>query len=153
MEKYQQTITRDDFVRLIQNVYCTHGLPADTITIEDKSARILMNRNSQNFFTLRFASDDSSLPVPRLWRPAISLPPRTPKRPLSGLRIALDPGHRVRADINPAASRNIVEHDAQAGGFRDCTKMAKQSFLARFVIVRRHDERAIDAHLLRVLRC
>jgi len=93
LEKYQQTITRDDFVRLIQNVYCTHGLPADTITIEDKSARILMNRNSQNFFTLRFASDDSSLPVPRLWRPAISLPPRTPKRPLSGLRIALDPGH------------------------------------------------------------
>ena len=93
LEKYQQTITRDDFVRLIQNVYCTHGLPADTITIEDKSARILMNRNSQNFFTLRFASDDSSLAVPRLWRPAKSLPPRRPERPLSGLRIALDPGH------------------------------------------------------------
>jgi hypothetical protein len=93
LEKYQQTITRDDFVRLIQNVYCTHGLPADTITIEDKSARILMNRNSQKFFTLRFASDDSSLQVPRLWRPAKSLPPRTQERPLSGLRIALDPGH------------------------------------------------------------
>jgi len=93
LEKYQQTITRDDFARLIQNVYCTHGLPADTITIDDKSARILTNRNSQKFFTLRFASDDSSLPVPRLWRPAKSLPPSTPKRPLSGLRIALDPGH------------------------------------------------------------
>ena len=93
LEKYQQTITRDDFVRLIQNVYCTHGLPADTITIDDKSARILTNRNPQKFFTLRFASDDSSLPVPRLWRPAKSLPPGTPERPLSGLRIALDPGH------------------------------------------------------------
>ena len=93
LEKYQQTITRDDFARLIQNVYCTHGLPADTITIDDKSARILTNRRSQTFFTLRFAPDDSSLPVPRLWRPAKSLPPSTPERPLSGLRIALDPGH------------------------------------------------------------
>jgi N-acetylmuramoyl-L-alanine amidase len=93
LEKYQETISHDDFVRLIQGVYCTHGLPADMITIDEKSARILTNRDSQSFFTLRFASDDTARPIPRLWRPAKSLPETTSEKPLSGLRIALDPGH------------------------------------------------------------
>jgi hypothetical protein len=94
LEKYQETISHDDFARLIQEVYCTHGLPADMVTIGEKSARILRNRDSQSFFTLRFAADNESRqPVPRLWRPAKSLPRTTPEKPLSGLKIALDPGH------------------------------------------------------------
>jgi hypothetical protein len=94
LEKYQETITRDDFARLIQDVYCTHGFSSDLITIDEKSARILTKRDPQNFVTLRFAADDASRrPVPRLWRPAGSLPSATPEKPLSGLRIALDPGH------------------------------------------------------------
>jgi hypothetical protein len=94
LEKYQETISHDDFVRLIQDVYCTHGLPADAITVGEKSARILRNRDSQSFFKLRFAADNGSgQPVPRLWRPAKLLPRTTPEKPLSGLKIALDPGH------------------------------------------------------------
>jgi hypothetical protein len=94
LEKYQETISHDDFARLIQDVYCTHGLPADMISIGEKSARILRNRDSQSFFTLRFAADNESRQhVPRLWRPAKSLPRTTPEKPLSGLKIALDPGH------------------------------------------------------------
>jgi hypothetical protein len=93
LEKYQETISHDDFARLIQDVYCTHGLPADMITMGQKSARILRNRESQSFFKLRFAADNESRqPVPRLWRPAKSLR-TTPEKPLSGLKIALDPGH------------------------------------------------------------
>src|SRR5437773_3564201 len=92
--KYQETITRDEFTRLINDVYCTHGFAPDLITIDEKSARILTNRNAQKFFTLRFAQDDASRePVPRLWRLARSLAPAKPEKPLSGLRIALDPGH------------------------------------------------------------
>ncbi len=54
----------------------------------------LTNRDAQSFFTLRFAKDESSRkPVPRLWRPAKSLPPVRQAKPLSNLRIALDPGH------------------------------------------------------------
>src|SRR6202035_376767 len=46
------------------------------------------------FFTLRFAKNDTSRnPVPRLWHPAKSLPHAKADKPLSGLRIALDPGH------------------------------------------------------------
>ena len=53
-----------------------------------------MNRDAQKFFTLRFAASDSDRkPVPRLWRPAKSLPVARRDKPLSGLKIALDPGH------------------------------------------------------------
>jgi len=94
LEHYQRTITHDEFARLVHDVYCTHGFAPDLITIGDQSARILINRENQSFFTLYFASDEASRErVPRLWHPAKSLPPTTDKRPLAGLRIALDPGH------------------------------------------------------------
>jgi hypothetical protein len=94
LEKYQETITHDEFTRLIQSAYCTHGFAPDLIAISDKNARILTNREAQKFFTLRFAEDEASCqPVPRLWRPAMSLAPAKPDKPLSGFRIALDPGH------------------------------------------------------------
>ena len=67
LEKYQGTITHDEFSRLIKDVYCTHGFAPDLIEINEKTARILMNRESQKFFTLRFAKNDSARkPVPRL---------------------------------------------------------------------------------------
>src|SRR5204863_7956355 len=91
---YQQTITHDEFAHLINDVYCTHGFPPDLIQIDEKTARILMNRASQKFFTFRFAQNATARrPVPRLWRPAKSLPPAKAEKPLSGLKIALDPGH------------------------------------------------------------
>ena len=94
LEKYQETITHDDFARLVQGVYCTQGIGDESIKIDNESARILTNRDAQSFFTLRFANDESSRkPVPRLWRPAKSLSPAKSDKPLSGLRIALDPGH------------------------------------------------------------
>jgi hypothetical protein len=94
LEKYQETITRDEFENLVRNVYCTHDFPPDMITIGQDSARILMNREGQKFFTLRFAADDKSQKrVPRLWRPAKELGPARGERPLTGLKIAIDPGH------------------------------------------------------------
>ena len=55
LEHYQQTITRDEFAHLINDVYATHGFAPDLIEIKDDTARILMNRDAQKFFTLRFA--------------------------------------------------------------------------------------------------
>ena len=53
-----------------------------------------MNRAAQKFFTLEFAAPDSPhKAVPRLWSPASSLPAAILEKPLSGLKIALDPGH------------------------------------------------------------
>src|SRR5438094_10479450 len=84
LEKYQETITHDEFTRLIQDAYCTHGFASDLIAINDKNARILTNRDAQKFFILRFAEDEASCqPVPRLWRPAKSLAPAKADKPLS----------------------------------------------------------------------
>jgi hypothetical protein len=94
LEKYQETITHDDFARLIRDVYCTHGFAPDLIEINEEAARILMNRQSQKFLTLRFAKNDAARnSVPRLWRTTKSLPSAKLEKPLSGLWIALDPGH------------------------------------------------------------
>jgi N-acetylmuramoyl-L-alanine amidase len=94
LESYQETITHDEFAHLIYDVYCTHGFAPDLIEVNTHTARILTNRESQNFFTLRFAKDGTSHnPVPRLWHPAKSLPSANTDKPLLGLRIALDPGH------------------------------------------------------------
>ena len=94
LEKYEETITHDEFTRLVQDVYCTHGFGDESIKIDNEAARILKNGNTKSFFTLRFAKDESSRKrVPRLWRPAKSLSPARQEKPLSNLRIALDPGH------------------------------------------------------------
>src|SRR5438132_1217047 len=96
LENYQETITHDEFAHLINDVYCTQGFAPDLIEINEKTARVLMNRETQKFFTLRFAENPAAAgrqPVPRLWRPAKSLPPVRPEKPLFGLKIALDPGH------------------------------------------------------------
>jgi hypothetical protein len=94
LEHYQETITRDEFAHLIYDVYCTHGFAPDLIELNTDTARILTNRESQKFFTLRFAKDDALRnPVPRLWHSAKSLPAAKGDKPLSGLRIAIDPGH------------------------------------------------------------
>jgi N-acetylmuramoyl-L-alanine amidase len=94
LEHYQQTITRDEFAHLINDVYGTHGFAPDLVKIQDDTARILMNRDAQKFFTLRFASGTKEQKrVPRLWKSAESLPPAERDKPLSGLQIALDPGH------------------------------------------------------------
>ena len=94
LEHYQQTITRDEFAHLIDDVYATHGFAADLIEIKDDTARILTNRDAQQFFTLRFASTtEEQKSVPRLWRPAKSLRSAGRDKPLAGLKVALDPGH------------------------------------------------------------
>src|SRR5215469_8613651 len=94
LEDYQRTITHDEFAHFIKDVYCTHGLAPDLIEINDQAARILINREAQKFFTLQFAANSADrIPVPRLWHPAKSLPQAAREKPLSGIKIALDPGH------------------------------------------------------------
>src|SRR4026209_678581 len=94
LEHYQETITRDEFAHLIYDVYCTHGFAPDLIELNTDTARILTNRESQKFFTLRFAEDGARRnPVRLLGLPAKPSPAAKGDKPLSGLRIAIDPGH------------------------------------------------------------
>ncbi len=94
LEKYQETITHDEFARVLQSIYCSRGVDAELIQVDTEEARLAIDREEKSYFTLRFAhNDQSQKPVPRSWRPAAKLP-RAPKHlDLAGLKIAIDPGH------------------------------------------------------------
>jgi hypothetical protein len=94
LEKYQRTITHDEFERLLRDVYATHRISDELIRIDRDFACILMDSDAQSWFTLRFAKDERSRrSATRGWRTAQSLPLHKRAGVLSGLRIALDPGH------------------------------------------------------------
>ena len=94
LQKFQKTITHDEFERLLRGVYCTHGISDEFIRVDDNVACILMDRDAQSWFTLRFAaSEKKAAPVSRWWRPARALPRSKKRGPLSEIKIALDPGH------------------------------------------------------------
>jgi len=94
LERYQETITHDEFARVLQTIYCPRGFDAEVIQLDAEEARFAIDREEKSYFTLRFARDDQSQkPVPRLWRPAAALPAAPKNLALAGLRIAIDPGH------------------------------------------------------------
>ncbi|MEO5720003.1 MAG: hypothetical protein ABIR71_00860 [Chthoniobacterales bacterium] len=93
-EKYQETITHDEFVRLLQNVYCTRGVSETLINVEAGSVKIATGLEDPKWFTLRFAADEGAAkPAPHTWRSAKKLGRTSRFRELKGLHIALDPGH------------------------------------------------------------
>jgi len=94
LAKFQKTITHDEFEQLLQGVYCTHGINDEFIRVDPKAACILMDRDAQTWFTLRFATSERTRQIfPRGWRAANALPRKKKAGVLSGLKIALDPGH------------------------------------------------------------
>jgi hypothetical protein len=94
LEKYQATITHDEFVHLLRTVYCSHGYNPDLFKIEPDSVQILTESGTQNRFVLHFARDDADRhPLTHWWTAPAALPPAKKASPLAGFHIALDPGH------------------------------------------------------------
>ena len=94
LEKYQRSITHDEFEQLLRTVYCSHGISEDFIRVDRDFACILMDRDAQTWFTLRFAKNEQKRSTPpSIWRTARSLPRHKRAGVLAGLKIALDPGH------------------------------------------------------------
>lgn len=94
LEKYQGTITHDEFVRLLEKVYATRGYDSKLIKIEVEEARILMTTGTENYFRLYFAKSEAErLPIPRGWTVPSASPLKAGSPPLAGFHIALDPGH------------------------------------------------------------
>jgi hypothetical protein len=89
LDRFQETITHDDFVSLLDSVYAPQY--GAWIMIAPNQATIL--ENATKHFVLRFAaSREMCRPIPRYWTSVTDLKPDGQK-PLSGLKIALDPGH------------------------------------------------------------
>jgi N-acetylmuramoyl-L-alanine amidase len=95
LEKYQSTITHDEFAQLFEQVYATRGCSPELIKIEADLARILTAAGTQNYFVLHFAKNESDRrPIPRRWVAVDALPnDKGGAGPLAGFHIALDPGH------------------------------------------------------------
>ncbi|MDG2122790.1 MAG: N-acetylmuramoyl-L-alanine amidase [Verrucomicrobiales bacterium] len=99
LQVFQRTITREDFIDLLQNVYLESGAAgwSSTIKVTDRYADIVTNTHpaaTNPTFRLHFATS-AQTPPPRYWRSPRQLPPASDldRHPLSDLRIAIDPGH------------------------------------------------------------
>ncbi len=90
---YQKTITRAEFLRLLDTVYAPGGAWKECIEVGQNSARIRQPGHWGSDFRLEFAASPAeALPPPRFWKAAPSSPSQ-PGKPLAGYTIALDPGH------------------------------------------------------------
>ena len=84
LNRFQQTITKDEFIRLLTQVYAPRDAWGNYFAIADNHVEV-MTAPGRPPFRLDFAPDQASAkPIPRYWNPT---------RSLRGLRIALDPGH------------------------------------------------------------
>ncbi len=93
LNAYQETITRQDFLQLLDKVYAPRGAWKESIAIHDQDALIQTHPGAAPF-RLRFASSRATAKaIPSYWRSRRVLPPVKPGKPLAGLKITLDPGH------------------------------------------------------------
>lgn len=94
LDAFQETITRAEFVQLLDTVYAPGDAARGVVTVGEADAVILSSLNPVTEWRLRFAPDPAGAkPPPRYWRPASALGPAPADRPLAGVKIALDPGH------------------------------------------------------------
>lgn len=92
LEKYQESITRSDFLYLLDKVYAP-GAWKVFIKVGENSA-VIETRRGEKPFVLQFAPTAEAIrPAPRFWRQKAQMPARPANKPLAGVRIAIDPGH------------------------------------------------------------
>ncbi len=69
LNRFQETITHDEFVGLLESVYAPNGAAAQWIRVEATEA--VIQEDASDHFVLRFApSTETSKPVPRYWTAA-----------------------------------------------------------------------------------
>lgn len=84
LDKFQRTITREEFADLLDNVYAPGGAATGYITVAADHAEIATSPGKPPY-RLDFAADAASAsPAPRYWRRGSGL---------QGMRVAIDPGH------------------------------------------------------------
>jgi hypothetical protein len=94
IEAMQESVTREEFERLLREIYAPKDAARELIEIAPDHAIIVQQFGRPERFIFRFAKDPASVrPAPRYWRTRKEIGTAPASRPLSGMRIALDPGH------------------------------------------------------------
>ncbi len=94
LDVWQDTITRDDFLQLLTEVYTIDDTWKRYIEINTDHAIIRTDtRVDDATYRLNFADTLSEISPQRNWSSAGDLIPGTREKPLAGLHIAIDPGH------------------------------------------------------------
>lgn len=94
LEIYQETISREEFERLLTTVFTTGRAWQTCIAIDETGASIQTgNTPDEGTFRLRFAPPGQETQAPRNWHTTAELAPATAEQPLAGLKVAIDPGH------------------------------------------------------------
>ncbi len=91
LEVYQGTISREEFVDLLERVYAPGGAAAKWVRVGSDSASIVTTEGKAPW-VLRFSGGGGEVPA-RKWRGRREMPPAVAGKPLEGVRIAIDPGH------------------------------------------------------------
>lgn len=91
LDAFQETISKEDFVTLLERVYAPGGAWKESISILDNEARIRTSSGGKPYI-LKFATGPGKKPSV-YWKPRDGRPSGAPGKPLSGIKIALDPGH------------------------------------------------------------
>ena len=93
LQDYQYTMPRDIFMTQLNAVYSQDRAWHSVITVHEDFADVRGSGNER--IRVYFAGRGQQKPPPRYWRSARELPsaPDLSGKPLSGLRIAVDPGH------------------------------------------------------------
>jgi N-acetylmuramoyl-L-alanine amidase len=88
------TITRAEFVSLLDGVYAPRNAAAGLIDVREDRLSVVRAYGEAERIELKFAADESTRKqAPRSWRSRAEIGPAPAGRPLLGMRIALDPGH------------------------------------------------------------
>lgn len=94
LDLWQDTITHDDFLYLLSDIYTTDDSWKRFITIHPDHAIIRTDTSVPGAtYRLNFASVISEASPTRNWNSVGELPPGTEDKPLAGVHIAIDPGH------------------------------------------------------------
>jgi N-acetylmuramoyl-L-alanine amidase len=94
LDEFQETITREEFTRLLDTVYAPGNAGAGIVTIQPDAAVVKTSLSPAAEWRLRFApAAEAAKQPPRYWRSAAELGPAPKDRPLEGVKIALDAGH------------------------------------------------------------
>ena len=93
LERYQETMTREEFESAVSGIFSEGDSWKAAVRITDTHAEV--DTQDGKGFRLAFAKAPVSKPPDRYWQSASELSSVSPKsrRPLKGMRIVIDPGH------------------------------------------------------------